>query len=296
MDPASWPGVFREGRDLFTRNPRPGERVYGEELRVAGGVEYRLWDPFRSKLVAMLLKGAPSDAWGDVRSALYLGAAHGTTVSHFSDLWPEAEIFAVEKSPTSFARLLALARRRTNLLPLLADAQLPEAVPGRRRPGRPPLPGRGAAQSGRDLRGERPRLPFADRERDPHAQGALSHSTALGFDGGSGSACRARGWRPQDPGRDPAVSLLEGARRAPRGASAVSFHRSLNGSRANIAHLSHERVGHGFRPKRNSCVPVRLGDRRCRPCCSDVDCIAESYQPLHFWRAGRPGDRRNHPY
>ncbi|MGA8542737.1 MAG: fibrillarin-like rRNA/tRNA 2'-O-methyltransferase [Thermoplasmata archaeon] len=126
MDPASWPGVFREGRDLFTRNPRPGERVYGEELRVAGGVEYRLWDPFRSKLVAMLLKGAPSDAWGDVRSALYLGAAHGTTVSHFSDLWPEAEIFAVEKSPTSFARLLALARRRTNLLPLLADAQLPE--------------------------------------------------------------------------------------------------------------------------------------------------------------------------
>jgi fibrillarin-like pre-rRNA processing protein len=126
MDPASWPGAFREGRDLFTRNLRPGERVYGEELRVAGGTEYRLWDPFRSKLVAMMLKGAPADAWGEVRSVLYLGAAHGTTVSHLSDLWPDSEIFAVEKSPTSFARLLALARRRTNLLPLLADAQLPE--------------------------------------------------------------------------------------------------------------------------------------------------------------------------
>jgi fibrillarin-like pre-rRNA processing protein len=126
MDPTHWPGVFREGRDLFTLNRRPGERVYGEDLRISGGVEYRLWDPFRSKMAAFLLKGAPTDLWGLVRSVLYLGAAHGTTVSHLSDLWPDGEIFAVEKSPTSFAPLLALARRRTNLLPLLTDAQLPE--------------------------------------------------------------------------------------------------------------------------------------------------------------------------
>ena len=126
MDPTNWPGVFREGRDLFTINSAPGERVYGEELRVSGGVEYRLWDPFRSKLAALLLKGAPSDLWGDVASVLYLGAAHGTTASHLSDLWPGASLFVVEKSATSFAPLLALARRRTNLLPLLTDAQLPE--------------------------------------------------------------------------------------------------------------------------------------------------------------------------
>ena len=126
MDRTSWPGVYREGRDLFTPNRTPGHRVYGEELRVADGVEYRRWDPFRSKLAALLVRGAPPDLWGEVRSALYLGAAHGTTASHLSDLWPDAEIFVVEKSPTSFAPLLALARRRTNLLPLLTDAQLPE--------------------------------------------------------------------------------------------------------------------------------------------------------------------------
>jgi fibrillarin-like pre-rRNA processing protein len=126
MDPTGWAGVFRDGRDLFTRNLRPGERVYGEELRTSAGVEYRQWDPFRSKLAALLLKGAPSDLWGTVRSVLYLGGAHGTTVSHLSDLWPDAELFVVEKSPVSFAPLLALARRRSNLLPLLADAQLPE--------------------------------------------------------------------------------------------------------------------------------------------------------------------------
>jgi len=126
VEPTRWGGIFREGRDLFTVNRTPGVRVYGETLRTVGGIEYRHWDPFRSKLAALLLRGPPDDLGQGVKSALYLGGAHGTTVSHLSDVWPEASIFVVEKSPTAFAPLLALARRRTNLLPLLADAQLPE--------------------------------------------------------------------------------------------------------------------------------------------------------------------------
>ncbi|HTW55304.1 MAG TPA: fibrillarin-like rRNA/tRNA 2'-O-methyltransferase [Thermoplasmata archaeon] len=126
MEATRWTGVSRDGNDLFTPNLDPGHRVYGEALRTAAGVEYRAWDPFRSKLAALLRKGAPDDLLAPVTSALYLGAAHGTTVSHLSDVWPDAAIFAVEKSPASFAPLLALARRRANVLPLLADAQLPE--------------------------------------------------------------------------------------------------------------------------------------------------------------------------
>jgi fibrillarin-like pre-rRNA processing protein len=126
VEATSWPGIFREGRDLFTVNRTPGVRVYGETLRNAGGIEYRQWDPFRSKLAALFLRGAREELGRGVRSALYLGGAHGTTVSHLSDVWPESPIFVVEKSPTAFAPLLELARRRTNLLPLLADAQLPE--------------------------------------------------------------------------------------------------------------------------------------------------------------------------
>ncbi len=126
MEPTAWDGVYREGRDLFTVNATPGKKVYGETLRTVGGVEYRQWDPFRSKLAAFLLRGAPSTLWGKVERVLYLGGAHGTTASHLSDLWPDASIFVVEKSPTSFAPLLALARRRGNLLPIFADAQLPE--------------------------------------------------------------------------------------------------------------------------------------------------------------------------
>ena len=126
MEDAGWPGVFREGRDLYTRNLRPGESVYGERRVEREGIEYRAWDPFRSKLAALLLRGPPPALPPQVASVLYLGGAHGTTASHVSDLWPGASVFVIEKSVTSFVPLLALARGRTNLLPILADAQLPE--------------------------------------------------------------------------------------------------------------------------------------------------------------------------
>jgi len=126
MEATEWEGVGRLGRDLYTTNLTPGLRACGEDLRTERGVEYRQWDPFRSKLAAFLLKGPTPAPWAGVRRALYLGGAHGTTVSHLSDLRPEAEIFVVEKSPVVFAPLLALSRTRPNLFPILADAQLPE--------------------------------------------------------------------------------------------------------------------------------------------------------------------------
>ncbi|MCI4372244.1 MAG: fibrillarin-like rRNA/tRNA 2'-O-methyltransferase [Thermoplasmata archaeon] len=128
MDPTAWDGLFREGRDLYTCNHGPpGDRVYGEKLRTIGTTEYRQWDPFRSKLAALVSQGGvPPDLWTGARSALYLGGAHGTTVSHLADLLPESPIYVIEKSPTSFAPLLALSKRRSNLYPILADAQLPE--------------------------------------------------------------------------------------------------------------------------------------------------------------------------
>jgi len=128
VEPTDWDGVFRDGRDLYTANHGPpGERVYGEKLRTVGTTEYRQWDPFRSKLAALLSRGgAPSDLWTGARSVLYLGGAHGTTVSHLADILPAVPIYVVEKSPIAFAPLLALSRRRSNLYPILTDAQLPE--------------------------------------------------------------------------------------------------------------------------------------------------------------------------
>ena len=50
-------GVFMVGRKLATRNLTSGTKVYGEELVRIGGSEYRLWNPYRSKLAAAILLG-----------------------------------------------------------------------------------------------------------------------------------------------------------------------------------------------------------------------------------------------
>ena len=46
-------GVFRDGRNLYTKNLVPGKRVYGE--KIVG--DKREWDPTRSKLGAAIANG-----------------------------------------------------------------------------------------------------------------------------------------------------------------------------------------------------------------------------------------------
>jgi len=97
----------------------PGEGgVYGERMR--GG--YRVWDPRRSKFAALAHLDPGFDLEPGTR-VLYLGAANGTTVSHVADY---AEVvYAVEFAPRPMQDLLAVARRRKNIIPILADAGRP---------------------------------------------------------------------------------------------------------------------------------------------------------------------------
>ena len=126
MEEFRTPGLYRRGPSLYTRNLRPGEKVYGEDLVSEEGIEYRRFDPWRSKLAAFATQGGDHWPYERVRSVLYLGGGHGTTASHLSDILPRATIHVVEKSPRAFGSLLALAEKRTNLFPVLADVQLPE--------------------------------------------------------------------------------------------------------------------------------------------------------------------------
>lgn len=58
---------------------------------------------------------------------LYLGAASGTTVSHVSDIvGPEGVVFAVEFSHRSGRDLLNVAKKRTNIVPIIEDARHPQ--------------------------------------------------------------------------------------------------------------------------------------------------------------------------
>jgi rRNA 2'-O-methyltransferase fibrillarin len=57
---------------------------------------------------------------------LYLGAASGTTVSHVSDIVGEnGLVYAVEFSHRSGRDLLNVAKKRTNIIPIIEDARHP---------------------------------------------------------------------------------------------------------------------------------------------------------------------------
>ncbi len=127
MKPIKLAGVFEDRDFLWTKNKVPGQKVYGEKLRLRGGKEYRNWNPHRSKMAA-LAQRARDTPWIDPGAdVLYLGASTGTTVSHVSDiLQPGNRVFAVEFSPRSVRDLLWNTEPRPNVIPIVDDAGAPE--------------------------------------------------------------------------------------------------------------------------------------------------------------------------
>lgn len=136
-------GIFiARGKEdaLVTRNMVPGESVYGEK-RVAvetpdpsgeagaasTKTEYRVWNPFRSKLAAAVLAGVDNIHIKPGAKVLYLGAASGTSVSHVSDIvGPEGVVYAVEFSHRSGRDLVNMAKKRPNIVPIIEDARHPQ--------------------------------------------------------------------------------------------------------------------------------------------------------------------------
>ncbi|KQK01434.1 hypothetical protein BRADI_3g55810v3 [Brachypodium distachyon] len=116
---------------LCTKNMVPGESVYGEKrvsVQNEDGtkVEYRVWNPFRSKLAAAVLGGVDNIWIAPGTRVLYLGAASGTTVSHVSDIvGPTGLVYAVEFSHRSGRDLVNMAKKRTNVIPIIEDARHP---------------------------------------------------------------------------------------------------------------------------------------------------------------------------
>ncbi len=113
-------------KSLVTKNLVPGINIYGEKLVRIGNDEYRFWDPYRSKLAAIILKGSSISLKKEC-SVLYLGAANGTTASHVSDIVSLGVVFALEFSPRAMQDLIRVSIPRLNLIPILADAMHPNS-------------------------------------------------------------------------------------------------------------------------------------------------------------------------
>jgi fibrillarin-like pre-rRNA processing protein len=118
-------GVYELDGHLATSNLNPGVKVYGEKLVDYEDVEFRLWDPRRSKLAAALLKGLGTFPFQEDSRVLYLGASAGTTPSHISDILTAGVIYCVEFAPRMMRELLTVCRGRDNMIPLLDDASKP---------------------------------------------------------------------------------------------------------------------------------------------------------------------------
>ncbi|KAL9660751.1 hypothetical protein QQ045_025568 [Rhodiola kirilowii] len=88
--------------------------------------EYRVWNSFRSKLAAAILGGVDNIWIKPGACVLYLGAAFGTTFSHVSDIvGPNGVVYAVEFSHRSGRDLVNMAKKRTNVIPIIKDARHP---------------------------------------------------------------------------------------------------------------------------------------------------------------------------
>ncbi|MCX8188569.1 MAG: fibrillarin-like rRNA/tRNA 2'-O-methyltransferase [Nitrososphaeria archaeon] len=117
---------------IATLNLVPGKKVYGEKVIQSRDIEYRLWDPFRSKLAAAIINGLNFFPFKDGARVLYLGASTGTTVSHVSDIVKDNGIvFAVEFSPRVANEFIdRCAKFRKNIITIVEDARKPENYVG----------------------------------------------------------------------------------------------------------------------------------------------------------------------
>lgn len=112
-------------RYLATQNLDNGKSVYGEKIVKIDDLEYRIWEPYRSKLAGAILKNLKENPIKESSYVLYLGASTGTTVSHVSDIIGNTGIvFAVEPSARVAREFLEnVASRRKNIIPILMDAR-----------------------------------------------------------------------------------------------------------------------------------------------------------------------------
>jgi fibrillarin-like pre-rRNA processing protein len=119
--------VFWIKDKLCTKNLTPGEQVYGERLIKTNQGEFREWEARRSKPAAAVYKNLHHFPLKKGMKVLYLGAASGTTCSHFSDIvGKKGIIYGIEISDRVLRELIPIAKKRKNIIPLLLDARKPE--------------------------------------------------------------------------------------------------------------------------------------------------------------------------
>jgi fibrillarin-like pre-rRNA processing protein len=115
-------------KKLFTINLAPGKKVYDESLIKDNGIEYRTWNPRKSKLAAAIMKGTSQIGIKPGSIVLYLGCASGTTASHVSDIvGKKGFVFALDFAPRVMREMVFVCEQRSNIMPIMANANNTES-------------------------------------------------------------------------------------------------------------------------------------------------------------------------
>ena len=108
-------------KQLFHNVYRKDDKLYTK------GRKLEEWNPHKSKPASAIMNGLRNFPVKKGQKILYLGAAHGTTVSHFSDIVEnDGRIYAIEVSGKIIDKLVENVRKKSNVIPLLEDAKFPE--------------------------------------------------------------------------------------------------------------------------------------------------------------------------
>ena len=121
--------IFEHRKRIYTKSLLPGVKHFDDILIKEGNSEYREFDPRRSKLAATITKGCTNTGIRENDRILYLGASHGYTPSFVSDIIGEGGvIFGVDSAPRVIRDLVFMAKKRKNIIPILANANHPEEL------------------------------------------------------------------------------------------------------------------------------------------------------------------------
>ena len=125
-DSISWIRI-NDSLKLTTKNLIRGNKFYNEKIVFSNNQEYRVWEPYKSKLGAAILNGLEILPIIEKSRILYLGVSQGITASHVSDMiGPEGIIYAVEHSHETAKKLQEeVTSKRKNIKPIIMDAAKP---------------------------------------------------------------------------------------------------------------------------------------------------------------------------
>ena len=114
-------------KQIATANLVPCYAPFEEKLIKENGKEYRIWDAYKSKWAAAIMRGIKEFPLKSGDSVLYLGAASGQSASYISDIVGEkGKVFCLEISERTMRDLIFVAEKKNNMIPILADATQPK--------------------------------------------------------------------------------------------------------------------------------------------------------------------------